>query len=177
MVYLDLGFLVGNPKPAFLKQSLHCNERSGQPILLNLLAQIVSLLLQPSYSSWLFVCSCQCTLGAICSTLCSIHWHIPPTSWSQSTFHFHRVRQTPQFALNSLIFVPRGSFDFHTFVDFVASYPSWSLSGLEVLFWVTDPWTQILEVLSRFNCFAVLCFEPSINMMVKEHAFCLLCIW
>ena len=59
----------------------------------------------------------------------------------------------------------------------VTSYPSWSLSGLKVMHWVSDPWTQILGVLNRFNYFAVTCFKPGINMMVKEHVFCLLCIW
>ena len=59
----------------------------------------------------------------------------------------------------------------------VTSYPSWSLSDLEVMLWVTDPLTQILEVLNRFNYFVVSCFESRINMMVREHVFCLLCIW
>ena len=26
-------------------------------------------IITPAYSSWLFVCSCQCTLGAVCSIL------------------------------------------------------------------------------------------------------------
>lgn len=34
--------------------------------------------------------------GSFAAFWCSIHWHFPPASWSGSTFHFHKVRKTPQ---------------------------------------------------------------------------------